>query len=239
MKNKKSSAWISLFEEVNDFMELHLEKWNHIEEIRRTYDDFVNNLKKIRDILPELQTDLSHVMKDLEEKRAILIRKLFPVGNILEVWAGDRNNGKKVRNLVAEYKEVETFSYNNLMDLSVRLIRLAGKSIPAAESGDGYGAQNDAGNNPSRYGLNRAMLEELHTAIQHYETSLVLRNDVMGYRKRVKQKRDGLITANRKLLKKRLNKLMTAFSGTHPSFYRDYCRAACRNENELNSISEK
>lgn len=223
MKNKKSSAWISLFEEVIDFMELHLDKWNHIEEIRRTYDDFVSNLKKIRDILPELQTDLTPVKRELEEKRAILNRKLFPVGNILEVWAGDHKTGKKVRRLLAEHKKVETLGYKTLMDHSARLYRLAVEYMHSAETGNESGTQNDAGNNPGRYGLTRAMLDELHTAIQQYESSLVLRIDVMDYRKRVRQKRDGLIASNRKLLKKRLNKLMTAFSGTHPSFYRDYC----------------
>ena len=75
MKNRKRSAWIQAFEEVNNFMELNLDKWKHIEEIRRSYDDFISNLKKIRDIKPELEKDLSPVKSELQGKRDILVQK--------------------------------------------------------------------------------------------------------------------------------------------------------------------
>ena len=50
MKKKKSKAWITVFGEVNAFMEEHLDKWNTIQEIRKTYDEFIINLKKLKEL---------------------------------------------------------------------------------------------------------------------------------------------------------------------------------------------
>ena len=83
--------------------------------------------------------------------------------------------------------------------------------------------------NINRYGLTNLMLDELYTSIQPFQSSLKLRKDVDIYRKKTGKKQEGHIRANRKLLEGRLNKLMTVFSGTHPSFYREYRKISSKN----------
>jgi len=108
MKTKKSQAWITVFGQVNEFMERNLEKWNTIDEIRRTYDDFINNLRKLRELQPELEQDLEPIRDELSDKRALLEGKLFPIGNILEVYSNDNSTAKKARSLVSEWKKLES-----------------------------------------------------------------------------------------------------------------------------------
>ena len=50
MKNEKRMAWILQFQEISKLMEDQLEKWHSITEIRKTYDEFIKNLKKLKDL---------------------------------------------------------------------------------------------------------------------------------------------------------------------------------------------
>jgi len=213
MKNNKSLSRIAQFEEINTFMESNLEKWNSIEEIRKTYDEFINNLKKIKELQPELERDLSPVRKELQERRDLLLQKIFPVGNILEVYAEDHKPGKKARSLIINHKKLESFGNKKLLVHTERLSKLVNKYLLRTEN-----TERDI----KRYGLTQSMLDGLNSTGQQFISSFQLREDVKSYRNRTRKKRDVLITANRKMLKKRLNKLMTVFSGTHSSFYREY-----------------
>ena len=81
MRNKKRLHRIQLFNKVNSFMEINLEKWNGIDEIRRTYDVFINNLKKINELQPELKQEITGLKEELAVKRSAMLKKIFPVGN--------------------------------------------------------------------------------------------------------------------------------------------------------------
>jgi hypothetical protein len=213
MKNQKSLSLIAMFEEINSFMERNLEKWNSIEEIRRTYDEFINNLKKIKELQPELERDLSPVRKELQERRDLLLQKIFPIGNILEVYVEDHKPGKKAMSLIINHKKIESFGNKKLLTHSERLSKLIIKYMHRTENSE---------QDIKRYGLTQSMLDELNSTCKEFISSFQLLEDVESYRNRTRQKRDVLISTNRKLLKKRMNKLMTVFSGTHSSFYREY-----------------
>jgi hypothetical protein len=243
MKEAKSRKWLDIFDQVNAFMEGSLEKWNTIQEIRRTYDDFIKNLKKLKDLQPELDKDISAVKKKTADSRDRLLEKLFPVGNVLEVYAEDHRLGKKARSLLPGRENINSASHRKLLDHALRLHRQTDKymhrTVNQAGSGENKsGSGQDTGQNESepgpdaakiepghdikRYGLTSGMLEELHSAIQEFQSILKLHDDVLKYRKQTTRKFEKLIRANRNLLKNRLNKLMSVFSGTHPTFYREY-----------------
>ena len=61
-----------------------------IAEIRKTYDAFIKNLKKLKDLQPDLETNLDPVQDELQEKRNQLIDKIFPVTNIFAVYVSDK-----------------------------------------------------------------------------------------------------------------------------------------------------
>ncbi len=251
MKDVKRRKWLEIFEQVNAFMEGSLDKWNTIEEIRRTYDDFIKNLKKLKDLQPELDKDISAVKKRTTDSRDHLLEKLFPVGNILEVYAEDHRLGKKARSLLPGREKIKSAGHRKLLDHARRLHRQTDKYMhrgekqadpgesrvetgPEAGSGPGKdtgrngsepgqdAAKIEPGQDIKRYGLTSGMLEELHSAIQEFQSILKLHDDVLKYRKQTTRKFEKLIRANRNLLKNRLNKLMSVFSGTHPTFYREY-----------------
>ena len=210
-------------------MELNLDKWKHIEEIRRSYDDFISNLKKIRDIKPELEKDLSPVKSELQGKRDILVQKLFPAGNILEVYSQDYAPGKKAKILLSGQKRLESLNNNALLDHAVLLHKTCERHMQTSPDSNGNAGTKSTGHDIKRYGLTGDMLDELHTASHQFQSTLKLKDDIITYRNKTRRKLEGLIRANRKLLESRLNKLMTVFSGTHPSFYNEYHRISTGN----------
>lgn len=228
MKNTKRLTRIRNFKEVNAFMEQNLEKWNSIDEIRRTYDVFMNNLKKINDLQPELKQEVKGLKEELQGKREELFKKIFPIGNILEVYAQDHSVGKNSESLLIGQKRLKALADNDLLhhalSLHKRCDRFLQHSI-GAEPLDRISPNKDI----KRYGLTRFMLDDLYSVSQQFQSTLKLRKDVQTYRKRTRQKMDGLIKANRQLLANRLDKLMSVFSGTHPSFYGEYRKIRSKN----------
>lgn len=220
MKDKKTGATLKMFEELTQFMENNLEKWNSIDEIRRTYDEFTHNLKKIRDLQPELERDLTPVAKELDEKRSILAQRLFPITNILEVYSEDHKPGTKKELFPLNQKKLESLGNRKILKQSKTLYRVVEKYLQKSDQSEEDGKE--PAQDIKRYGMTGVMLNDLHSAIQGFESAVQLRKDVKTYRDKVEKKQDSLIKANRKLLKNRLNKLMTVFSGTHPGFYREY-----------------
>jgi hypothetical protein len=224
MKNNKSLSRISQFDEINAFMESHLDKWNSIEEIRKTYDEFINKLKKIKELQPELDRDLSPLKKEMNDRQEILLRKLFPVGNILEVYAQDHKLGKKAGSLLISGKSLDSMDTEALLKHSRRLYKFVDRHIESTIDSEIPSDKISQEQGLKRYGLTKLMLDDIHIAIQQFQSSVQLNLDVLSYQKKTRKKRNTYVRANRKLLKNRLNKLMTVFSGTHPSFYLEYSR---------------
>ena len=134
MKKGKCEEWTGVFEQVQEFMERNLEKWNPVNEIRRTYDDFIYNLKKIKELQPELEQDITGEKEDLSGDRDLLMRRLTPVGNILEVYAQDQRIGEKARKLVAEWKKIDSLGPHRILDHSQGVFKLMDKYL--SDAGD-------------------------------------------------------------------------------------------------------
>jgi hypothetical protein len=213
MKNEKRMAWILQFQEINKLMEDQLDKWQSIAEIRKTYDVFIKNLKKLKDLQPDLETSLDLVQDELQEKRNQLIDKIFPVTNILAVYVSDKKLKKGNRNLIISKEELSELKKGKLLDLASRMLKTTEKYLPDPGQQD---------HDLFRYGLTAVMVDEFSTALTKYAYALQLNRDLLRNRSKSRKTSNRLMKENLDILNKRLDKLMTAFSVTHPSFYQDY-----------------
>lgn len=213
MKNEKRKAWILHFQEINKLMEDQLEKWQSITEIRNTYDEFIRNLKKLKDLQPDLEKNLGPVQEELREKRGQLTEKIFPVVNVLAVYAADHKLRKKVRSMIISREELNQLKETKLMDFAGRMLKTTVKYFPEPGQAD---------SELSRYGLTAMMVDEFSTAFTKYSHALQLSKDLLRNRSSSKKTANRLLRANREMLEKRLDRLMTVFSVTHPSFYQNY-----------------
>ncbi len=213
MKNEKRSACILQFQEINKLMEDQLEKWNSIAEIRKTYDEFIKNLKKLKDLQPDLEKNLDPVQDELKEIREHLIEKIFPITNILAVYVSDKKLKKGTRNMIISREELNKLKKAKLLDLAGQMLKTTEKYFPDPEQAD---------SELSRYGLTPIMVDEFSTALTKYAYALQLNKDLLRNRSKSRKTSNRLLKTNRKMLEKRLDRLMTVFSVTHPSFYQNY-----------------
>ena len=213
MKNEKRMVWILQFQEINKLMEGQLEKWHSITEIRKTYDEFIKNLKKLKDLQPDLEKNLGPVQDELKEKQENLIGKFFPVANILAVYGSDNKLKKGVRSIIISRDELNKMNKGKLLDLAGRMLKTMEKFFPDQEQAE---------SELSQYGLTAIMVDEFSTALTKYAYALQLNKDLLRNRSKSKKTSNRLLKDNCKLLEKRLDRLMTVFSITHPSFYQDY-----------------
>ena len=213
MKNEKRMAFILHFQEINKLMEDQLEKWHSITEIRKTYDEFIKNLKKLKDIQPDLEKNLDPVQDELKEKQEHLIEKIFPVTNILAVYVSDKKMKKGTRSMIISREELNKLKKVKLLDLAGRMLKATEKYFPDPEQAE---------HELFRYGLTAIMVEEFSTALTKYAYAMQLNKDLLRNRSKSRKTSNRLLKANRDMLNNRLDRLMTVFSVTHPSFYQDY-----------------
>ena len=206
MKKEKQSRSIRMFHQVRELMESNLEKWQSIPEIVKTYDSFVKHLKKLLDLKPDLEMDMKSLKEEWEEKRIILVSKTFPVGNILLVYGEDHS--KKTHPAFGIDRDQMNAMKNK------ELIKTAGliyqKAVKYHESG------------LESYGLTDSMLTELDEAFRQSQYAFKMRSDMLSIRKKTLRESGMHFKAIRDLLDSRMDKLMSVFSGTHPSFYNAY-----------------
>ena len=194
-------------------MEDQLEKWHSITEIRKTYDEFIKNLKKLKDLQPDLEKNLDPVQDELKEIREHLIGKIFPITNILAVYISDKKLKKGNRSMIISREELNKLKQAKLLDHASRMLKTTEKYFPDPDQAD---------HELSNYGLTPIMVDEFSTALTKYAYALQLNKDLLRNRSKSRKTSNRLLKANRKMLKNRLDRLMTVYSVTHPSFYKDY-----------------
>ena len=194
MKHEKRSAWILQFQELNNLMEGQLEKWNSIVRIRKTYDEFIRNLKKLKDLQPDLEKNLGPVQEELKTKQEKLIEKIFPVANILAVYGADNKKKKTFRNMIVSQEELGTMKKEKLLDLSGRMLKITEKFFPDPEQSE---------SELSEYGLTPVMVDEFSQAVTKYAYALQLNRDLLRNRRNSKKISNRLLKANREILEKR------------------------------------
>ncbi len=208
MQKSKVNKHITMFRQVNMLMEANLEKWKAIDKIRKTYDEFVNHLKNIMDLQPDLEKDLEPLKAEWEQKRKILVSKAFPVGNILIVYAEDHNRKQKFLAGMS-WNKMNSLKYKDLLKSALSIQKTAASHSKEKLEG---------------YGLTSSMIEELDDAVKQCTYAFKMRSDILSNRKKTRKKSRKHFKAVQTLLNDRLDKLMTVFSGTHPSFYQEYLK---------------
>lgn len=208
MKKNKEHRHLEMCLKINELMENNLDIWSGINEIRKAYDEFVKNLKRYKDLQPDLQKDLSYLVEEWEEKRKILVSRTFPVSNILLVYSEDHDK-KPDPSLGMGWEAMKGMKDKKLLKAAGNVLKKARKYHKQVFDS---------------YGLTGQMIDLLGEAYTKSHHAYRMKSDMLTNRKRTQKKSDLHYKALSKLLKKRLDKLMTIFSGTHPTFYGEYVK---------------
>ena len=99
----KAKQKITQYQRLFEVMENNLQKWQHIDQFRSNYDEFVYNLKKIKDLNATIEKDLSGTEQEIESLKSKIKSQAIPLLNLLELFAMDHKS-KKLLNKIEKIK---------------------------------------------------------------------------------------------------------------------------------------
>ena len=218
---KKLEQQIFMQRTVMHIMERHLGKWQPVAELKRNYDLFIKNLKRIDDSLGHISIDLDPIRHELAASRTKLIEQLFPATSVLAVYAIDRGDRKLQKMAKVKFTELEKMDPRELEKYTRRILKTI-RGLIEKEAGEG---KKQAASHIKDYGLGEKHLEDMQQSLDHYMAKEEQLEQTRLMRKKSRKKLAGSVRDNNALLKKKIDRLMQLFRETESAFYKEYVKA--------------
>jgi len=239
VKDKKINKIKKLLE-LKNFLLKNTTKWSHIEEIKKTVDEFVNNTDEIIELKKICDKNISYFESDKEKKREELINIIVPVCNVLQVYAFDINNNDLNKQVNFPRHKLEKVKDSELSDIGNSIYKkskkLYEKSIELVESKLIKNKKAKIQHvNIITYGITEEMIDELEKIYKAFVNSKSIFKKEKSSINKSEKKLNNLLKSNKKLLKNKLDKLMTLFELNDKNFFNQYLKARTL---EAENISE-
>ena len=206
---------------VMEVMENHLPVWESVREIRKNYDDFIMNIKKIGDCLAETETDLTPLKEKLHLSKESLIGQVLPVAGVLGVFAGDTGDRKLEKITDVKIIDLEKMKTGALRKYCLKVLNRASEllDIPA------NGKTEEADRTISGYGLTGKHLEKLQESFDRYCENADIHRDALKKIMKNEARLERHIRDNNLLLRKKMDRLILLFRETWKEFHDSYFNA--------------
>jgi len=218
---EKQQKQLFIQKAVMEVMEKNLSKWQSVKELKKKYDLFVRNIKKIDDYDTILRTDFA----PLKEKRAIskkeLVGKVFPVTSVLGVFAYDNGDKKMGKLANVKFSELEKMKHNSLVKYSKKILKISG---PLIEQNPEAGKKTPK-HVIADYGLASKHLDGLQTSLDNCIRNEAGFTEIRLMKNKSKAKLEQRIRDNNVLLKKKLDRMMHLFRDSQKTFYSEYIKS--------------
>jgi hypothetical protein len=219
---EKQEKKVAVQKAVMEVMETHNSRWQSVPEMKKNYDIFVRNLKKIDDHIEVLRTDPDPLKKDRLHSRQALIDQLFPVISVLGVYAFDRGDSKLGKFVRMKFSDLEKMKADALQKYGIKVLKTSRALMEGQEAGQPL----------TDYGLTGKHLDRMKQALDRF-----IQDDASYVRSREEKKKsrkklDRRIAENDQLLKKKLDRMMHLFRDTQKKFYNAYTGSRVAPEKE-------
>jgi hypothetical protein len=216
--SKKIEKQVAIQRSVMAVMEQHLPAWQQVAELKKSYDLFVKNLKKINDSSGLLKLDLAPLKKKRLKSRESLILHIRPVIAVLGVYANDTGD-KKLAGLVrVKSGELGKMGKQGLKKYCQKLIKTTTTLLEPARKEE----KQPPSATLSGYGLTPGHLMHIQKALETYLKDDLQYSDSRARKEKAKSVLAKRIEANNSLLKAKMNKLVSLFRNSDKAFYGSY-----------------
>ncbi len=206
MKTKKINK-INMFNSLTKVMDGNNNIWSGVKEIEKAYKTFLDETKKINSLSDEYNKDLQKLIDRKSEARKNILTQIFPISNIILAFAIENKHKKLVEYSKTIWKEAKKL-YNNVDTISE----------------DGKKNQNTT-INIQNYGLTGQMIDKLEFANVTLVDARLKLKEALDNKKDCSKKITAGISKNIRILKNKLDLLITIFEASNPRFYSDFVAA--------------
>lgn len=218
MKNIQS-AKLKMHQAVLDVMNGNEEIWGVVPQLKTVMEVFSENVKAVDELIAEQEEDIKTLLDAKPEKRKELIDLTSPVLNVLLAYGHDAKDKKLLKKLNSRKKLTKSKDLD-LIENCKFIYKTAHKFYKKSQEAKEAEAENT--NVIMSYGLNDKMLEEIKTAEKAFIKSLSGFNAGLKNRKLVGKQISSKLKENDKLLRNKIDLLISIFEKSNPELFKKY-----------------
>lgn len=228
MKNKQIKK-LKMYLAVSGVVEKNINKINEVAALKNTYEEFITNNDEIIKLKAENEKSTTAVVDKKSKKREYLVNQTVPICNILQVYAMDANDaklGKKInysRNKLTKSTDSELINKSNKVWKTAK--QIYGNSLEGVDNLTSKSKKVQPSANINSYGLTGELIDKLENANKEFVESVLTLKDAIAYKNKCAKKITEFVKANDKLLRNKMDRLMTLFELSDKSFYQEYKNA--------------
>lgn len=223
MKAKQNSK-LDMFNALTVVMESNKKIWSRVKEIEKSYKTFLEGNNKLNILKEDHEKSLQQLIDKKAKTRKELILESLPIANVIIAFSFENKHKELEKKCNFSKKELKKAKDLDLVEHSKTIWReakkLYNKSIATSETSK----SKDKGNgfNIHNYGLTGQMIDKLEIAnVAFIEAHLELKDAILN-KKKCGQKISSLLKSGTRILKNKLDLLMSLFKTSDSAFYKKY-----------------
>ena len=209
----------AVFSVMND----HKEIWRGVFQLKSVFDKLSENLSHLATLKTAQEIDLQPILDTVSEKRESIIVLVNPVANIILAYAHDKNEKKLIKKLNLSKKEMAKSKDSDLIENSSIIYKAAKKLFKKSST------ETEKSDKKSvsivDYGLTEKMISDLDAAKKDFVESLLVLDEAIHNKKMKGKKITSILKKNERLLKNKMDLLISIFETSNPVFYNTYMEA--------------
>jgi len=222
MKTKQVNK-LNMFNAVHSVMNDNKEIWTGVFQLKNVFEKFSVNTRHLTELKTEQEKDLQPLLSAMFEKRETLIISGTPVVNIILAYSHDKKEKKLLKKMNLSKNKLEKSKDSDLIEECKTIYKAAKKlykkSIAEKENSENKSVK------ILEYGLSEKMIVDLQTAVNDFiKSRLALHEAIQGKDKMDKQI-TSILKKNEKLLKNKMDLLISIFQTSKPDFFKAYMEA--------------
>jgi hypothetical protein len=236
MKTKQKNK-LNMYNAVFSVMNDHKQIWTGVYQLKSVFNKFSENFSRLSALKIDQEMDLHPLLDAVSEKRESLIVLVNPVANITLAYAKDHKKKELIKKLKLSINKLTSSNDLDLIDNSKVIYKVAKKlikkSVTETEKLDNKSV------NIVDYGLNEKMVNDLNTAKKDFVKSLLSMHEAIQNNVMMGKQITSILKKNDRLLKNKMDLLLTIFATSKTDFYKTYMEARVIQKTDMIKIKGK
>jgi len=222
MKSKQIGK-LNMYNTVSGVMNDNQQTWTRVYQLKNVFDKFSVNTRHLAELKTEQEKDLQPLLSAMFEKRETLIISGTPVVNIILAYSHDKKEKKLLKKMNLSKSKLEKSKDTDLIDECKTIYKAAKKLFKSSSE------ETENSDNKSvkilEYGLSEKMIVDLQAAVNDFINARLALHDAIQGKDKMDKQISSVLKKNEKLLKNKMDLLISIFETSNPDFYKAYMEA--------------